>query len=298
MSQLVRKTPVLRPAALNGVALKLENLQRTGSFKLRGAVHRLAALSADERSRGVVTASAGNHGAGLALAGRELGIPVHVYVPELCPENKKTRIAGLGAHVEVSGPIYDEAKKAAVARAAERGETFVSAYDDDLIIEGNGASLGREILDQLPQLSQVICPIGGGGMIAGLGKELEPRGIRVTGAQPENNCAMYDSIRQGRALVEYDGKPTIAEGCEGAVVERTYQLAKQHVAEIGLVTEDQILDAVRFAYNELGLVLETSAAVALAVVLNDKVEMVGAQSCIVLSGGNIDPALLDEILAG
>ncbi len=295
---LVRRTPVVKPPALGGVALKLENLQRTGSFKLRGAVAKLATLSAEQRARGVVTASAGNHGAGLALAGRELGIPVFVYVPELCPDNKRARIAGLGATVEVAGGIYDAAKKYAIARAAERGEVFVSAYDDDDIIAGNGEGLGREILDQLPNLSQVICPIGGGGMIAGLGKHLEPKGIRVTGAQPENNCAMYDSLARGEALEEYHGKPTCAEGCEGAVVVRTYELAKRHVAEIGLVSEEQILDAVRFAYNELGLVVECSAAVAIAAVRHERVELVGDQACIVISGGNIDPSLLDEILAG
>ena len=288
---------MIRPAALGGVALKLENLQRTGSFKLRGAVAKLDSLSAEERSRGVVTASAGNHGAGLALAARQLGISVHVFVPELCPEIKKARIVALGAHVQVCGAIYDEAKLSALARAEQCGEIFVSAYDDDHIIAGNGESLGLEILDQLPNLRQVICPIGGGGMVGGLGNVLTPRGIVVTGAQPENNCAMYESLQQGVALVEYVGKPTIAEGCEGAVVVRTYELAKQHVAEIGLVSEDQIRDAVRYAYDELGQVIECSAAVALAAVLNDKIEMVGEQSCVVISGGNIEPALLDEILS-
>lgn len=279
-----------------GVALKLENLQRTGSFKLRGAVAKLASLTVRERRRGVVTASAGNHGAGLALAARELGVPAHVYVPELCPDVKRARIAGLGAVVEVFGANYDEAKKAAVARAEERGEIFVSAYDDDCIIAGNGESLARELQQQLPNLSQVICPVGGGGMIGGLGKVLAPQSIRVTGAQPENNCAMYESIQRGEALVEYDGKPTIAEGCEGAVVVRTYELANKYVAEIGLVSEDQIRAAVRFAYNELGFVIECSAAVALAAVINETIELVGEQACVVISGGNIEPSLLDEIL--
>jgi threonine dehydratase len=293
-SELVRNTPLIRHGHL---WLKLECLQRTGSFKLRGAVAKLSALTDEERGRGVVSSSAGNHGAGLALAARALGVTATVLVPEGTPQVKRDRIAAMGATVEIDGKNYDAAEANARARAAATGAVFVSPYDDEDVIEGNGCSLAREIVEQCPGVRRVVCPVGGGGLIGGIARTLGPRGISVVGVQPEANCAMHDSLEQGRALTEYEGGHTCAEGCEGAVAQRTYELVRDHADGVVLVSEDAIQSAVAYLYREVGVVAECSAAVAMAGVLARAVSPAGdGETVIVLTGGNIDPDELDRIL--
>jgi threonine dehydratase len=304
IDDLVTCTPLVRAQALDqllgppSLRLKLENRQRTGSFKLRGAVRKLAALAPDARARGVVAASAGNHGQGVALAGTRLGIAVTVFVPATVPEIKRALIRELGAHLVVEGALYDDAEAAARAHAAATGAVFVSPFDDELVIEGNGGTLADELLSQAPDLSMVVCPVGGGGLIGGLGRRLAPRGVRVVGVQPAANCAMHESLTQNRALVRYHGQPTLAEGCEGGVAERTYGLAREYVSEIVLVSEAAIRHAVAFAHRRLGQRLEPSGAVALAAFLQREIACAAAGATVcVLTGANIEPALLDEILA-
>ncbi|MCG8420627.1 MAG: pyridoxal-phosphate dependent enzyme [Proteobacteria bacterium] len=302
LAHVVRRTPLLAFAAVQArigrVSLKLENLQRTGSFKLRGAAYKLAGLSQDQRQRGVVAASAGNHGVGVALVGSRLGIATAVVVPETTPPVKRRNIESAGAEVVVDGATYDDAEAIARARASACGAVFVSPFDDDMIICGNGASLAAEIVDQDAGVSQVVCPVGGGGLISGLGMELAGRGIRVIGVQPENNCAMYESFERGRAVTVYRGQPTVAEGCEGPVAERTYRIARQHVDSIALVSEQAIRRAVAFCYRAAGIVVECTAAVALAGFMEGAVEPAATGSTVcILTGGNIEPDLLDEILA-
>lgn len=298
----IRTTPVVDVPAvrarIGAVALKLEGLQRTGSFKVRGAARKLASLTADERARGVVSASAGNHGAGVALAGARLRIPVTVVVPETAPAIKRQRIASLGAEVVVSGTHYDAAEAEARRRARAAGAVFVSPFDDPAVIEGNGGSLADELLGQVPDLARVVCPVGGGGLIGGLAARLAPRGVHVIGVQPEANCAMHASLQQGRALTAYEGEPTLAEGCEGAVAESTYALVRDHVDSIALVSEAAIRRAVAFCYRTAGVVAECSAAVAMAGFLEGAVRPAptGTTVC-VLTGSNIEPDLLDAILA-
>jgi threonine dehydratase len=291
---VVRRTPVVPWPGRDGLFLKLENLQRTGSFKLHGASLRLAALDDEERGRGVVAASAGNHGLGVALAGRALGITVEIVVPATSPAVKRAGIAALGATVLVGGPSYDDAEALARRRAAARGAVFISAFDDPLIIRGNGGLLGEEIAEQVPGLSQVVCPVGGGGLSGGLAAALCPRGVRIAGVQPEANCAMHDSLAQGRALTTYVGLPTLAEGCEGAVAESTYELCRGHGVTIALVSEAAIRRAMVQAYH-LGLVVEPSSAVALAGVLEGAVPAASG-TVVVVSGGNVEPDFLDEVL--
>jgi len=300
---LVRRTPVVRlpgsraDEAAGHIALKLESLQRTGSFKLRGAAAKLAGLSAEDRARGVVASSAGNHGAGLALAARELGSTAKVVIPEGTPATKRERIARLGAEVIVRGSGYDDAEVAARALAERDGSVFVSPFDDEVVIEGNGGSLADELREQVTDLRRVVCPVGGGGLIGGLARRLAPHGVSVFGAQPENNCAMHDSLAEGRALTVYEGKPTLAEGCEGAVSERTYALAAEFVDGIGLVSEAAIRRAVAYLYRVGGVVAECSAAVAMAAVLEGAVRPAPqGTTVVVVTGGNIDSDLLDEIL--
>ena len=300
--KLVRRTPLLRSPRLSDLAggevwLKYECLQRTGSFKLRGACRRLDAMSEDERAGGVIASSAGNHGLGIALACRHLSVWAEIVTPVTTPRVKRDAIAALGAEVSVWGASYDEAEKAARQRAAERGATFVSPFDDELVIRGNGVTLAEEIFGELPQIGQIVCPVGGGGLVGGLALALASRGVRILGVQPAGNCAMRRSLDLGRALVEYHGEPTIAEGCEGGVSERTYELARSHRVSVVVVDEDAIRHAMAFAYRELAVALEPSAAVALAGVLEHAVRpLPGAATVVVLSGGNVEPDLLDQVL--
>jgi threonine dehydratase len=300
---LIERTPVEFPIALEErmgfrVGLKMENLQATGSFKLRGAVRAVSALGEQERAAGVITASAGNHGCALAKAAAAAGIEATIVVPHGTPAVKRSKIEELGGHLLIDGENYDAAQAIARKMAEDTGKTFVSAYENDWVIEGNGGDLGRELLEQVPELSKVVVPVGGGGMIAGLARTLCPRGIEVLGVQPQQNCAMHDSIEQGRALTTYVGEPTIAEGCDGAVGERNYEIAAEHGVRCVLVSEAGIRKAVRIAHNELGTTVEASGAVALGGLFEGAVvaPMRGTM-VVVLSGGNIDPELLAEILA-
>jgi threonine dehydratase len=304
--RLARVTPLVPAPALGrrtgaDVWLKLENLQRTGSFKLRGAAARVAALAlqAGDRPRRVIAASAGNHGLGVALAARTFDIEATVLVSAQTPEFKRAGIAALGAKVEVAGATYDEAEAAARSRAeADPGLVFVSAFDDDHVIAGNGGLLAREILAQLPDVQSIVVPVGGGGLAGGIGVEVVPRGIKILGASPAANCAMRRSLDDGRAYTTYAGGPTLAEGLEGAVSERTFAMARDYFPDIALASELQIREAIVYAYRTLGILCEASAAPALAVLLDDAAPIRGRRTVVVVTGGNIEPDLLDQLLTG
>jgi threonine dehydratase len=305
--RLTRVTPLVPAPALGrrtgaDVWLKLENLQRTGSFKLRGAAARIAALAIAAGGKAgprVIAASAGNHGLGVALAARAFNVDATVLVSAQTPEVKRAGIAALGAKVEVGGATYDEAEAVARKRAEEDAElVFVSAFDDDHVIAGNGGLLAREILAQLPDVQAIVVPVGGGGLAGGIGVEVVPRGIKILGASPEANCAMRRSLDEGRAYTTYAGGPTLAEGLEGAVSERTFAMARDYFPDIALCTELQIREAIVYAYRTLGIVCEASAAPALAVLLDDASVIRGRRTVVVVSGGNIEPDLLDQLLTG
>jgi len=291
---LCRRTPLVFAAPLGGW-LKLESLQATGSFKLRGAAVKLARLGAEERARGVVAASAGNHGLGVALAARRMGLHATVVVPQLAVRAKVEGIERLGAEVLRTGASYDAAERFARKIAEEQGRVFVSPFDDDDVVDGNGGWLGRELREQRPTLARVIVPVGGGGLSGGLGRELGA-GVEVVGVEPRANCAMHDSLRDGRPHLVYAGGGTLCDGLEGAIADRTYQLARSYVRQIALVDEEQVLRAVAFAYRVLGLVVEPSASVGIAAVRAGVVPADG-ETAIIVTGSNVDPEILDRALA-
>jgi threonine dehydratase len=292
----VRKTPLVFAPPLN-CWLKLESLQATGSFKLRGAALKLSRMSESERARGVVTASAGNHGQGVALAASRLGVRATVVVPTMCPQVKRDGMTRYGAEVIVDGAGYDESHQIALALAAARGVPYVSAYDDDDVIAGNGEWLGRELAEQHAGLSRVIVPVGGGGLVAGLLRAFAVAGsVEVVGVQPRVNCAMHESLAQDRALVDYRGGDTICEGLEGATAQRTFDIARAHNLRIALVDDDETLAAIGFAWRALGVVVEPSAAVGIAAARAGRVAT-DEDTVIVVTGGNIEPSLLDRAIA-
>jgi threonine dehydratase len=244
------------------------------------------------------SASAGNHGAGIALACRRAGVRCTVLVPASAPAVKKASIAALGAELRVEEADYDQVDAIARSLAAERGARFVSPFDDDDVIAGNGGTLAAELRSQVPDLARVVVPNGGGGLAAGLAAALAPAGIAVVGVQPESNCAMHDSLAQGRALVEYAGGATLADALAGAICARTYDICARRLDSIALVSEADIRAAVAYLYREVGTIAEPSGAVAVAGFLAGAVVPAPAGTTVaIISGGNIDADLLDDILA-
>jgi threonine dehydratase len=293
---LCRRTPLLWAPPL-GCFLKLESMQRTGSVKLRGAAVKLGRMSPMDRSAGVITASAGNHGLAMSCAGQRLGVAVRVVMPDTAPRCKREGISSFGGEIVRHGHTYDDAEKMGRRLAALRDSLFVSSFDDSDVIDGNGAWLGREIVEQCPKLKRVIVPIGGGGTAAGLAAELCPEGIEVIGVSPMVHCAMAESCQLGRALTEYTGQRTICEELEGGVGWRSYRTVKRYIENILLVREEEVIDAVVYSYRKLGLIIEPSAAVVVAAARDGKLAL-DDTSVLVITGGNIDSDVLHRWLGG
>jgi threonine dehydratase len=296
---LVRETP-LQPSALpigthSDVLLKLECWQRTGSFKLRGALNAVLSLSDAERSRGLVTASAGNHGQAVALAAQQTGAGAVVFVPHDAPAVKQERIRAFGAELRTDAADYDDAERLAEAYAGETGGIFVHAFSDPAVIAGQG-TLGLELLDVCSDFTEILVPVGGGGLITGIGVLLKTAlpDVRVIGVQSTETRAMYEAFRAGRA-VDVPIPPTLADGLAGCTDEATYRRARDVVDEMVLVTEPELENAIRLLFRHDGVVAEGAGAVTAAALLSGRVRLRGR--CVaVISGGNIDGRRLAGIL--
>jgi threonine dehydratase len=295
------RTPLERSAWLSkhaghDVYLKLECWQRTRSFKARGAYNALAALPAELRERGLVTASAGNHGQAVALAASVIGARAIVFVPATAPEVKKERIRSFGAELRDHEPDYDSAEAAAEQFARAQGMTFVHAYSDPAVVAGQG-TIGLEILDDLPSVQCVIVPVGGGGIISGMGLVLKnaASAVLVLGVQSDKTTAMYDAFQAGRT-VDSPIPPTLADGLAGKTDEISYQRAQCVIDQLLLVDESGIAPAIRGLYRYDGIVAEGAGAVGVAALLQNRVALQGP-TVLVVTGGNIDAARLSGILS-
>ena len=306
VARVIQHTPVEPSRFLTNVLgsevlLKCENLQRTGSYKLRGAYFRMSNLTAEERAKGVVAASAGNHAQGVALAARELGIHATIFMPfgVALPKLEATR--EYGAEVVLEGNIFNESLKAALARAEETGATFLPPFDHADVVTGQG-TLGLEILEEIPDVDTVIVPIGGGGLISGLSSAIKQkaatlgRTIRIIGVQAENAAAYPPSLAAGER-VRVDVHPTIADGIAVAIPGvLNFDIIKGAVDEVITVTEDDTAKALLMLLERAKLVVEPAGAVGVAAILAGKVRNSG-KTVAVLSGGNIDPLLMQRIVA-
>lgn len=296
----VKRTPLIPSewlTALHGspVFLKCENLQYTGSFKIRGPFVKLADPAV--RRRGVVASSAGNHGAGLARAAKELGVRCVVVVPRSVPRVKAQKIRRFGAKLVVSPyDDYDSTEEYARERAG-RAE-FVSPFDDPEIIAGNGGTLGLEIAGDFPDLEAVVAPCGGGGLCVGLGVAMRMAAPQaaVYGVNSEASPGMWSSRRDGVAHLRILSKPTIAEGIEGGVSETTFQLGREFISDMFQVSEAAITAAVAELYWRHQLVVEGAGAVGVAAVMEGLVPKGKRGIAVLVSGGNIDPRRLIGIL--
>jgi threonine dehydratase len=297
----IRRTPTEKSDALSGLAgrevyLKLENLQKTGSFKIRGGLNALMRKDERERANGVVTASAGNHGQGVAFAAKLLGIPACVVLPIGVPLAKLTAIQRTGAETVLTGESYDEAHAAALEIARDRKRSYVHAFDDDDVIAGQG-TLALELLDDVPDLDVLVVPVGGGGLISGIalaasGRKTRPR---IIGVQAAGASAFADSFKSGK-LVEHP-VATIADGIAVArPAVRTLSIVKRYVDDVLTVTDEAIARTIVVLLERTKLLAEGAGAAALAAVLELDGRISGKKVGVVISGGNIDPNLLGKAL--
>ena len=280
------------------VWLKLECEQATGSFKIRGATNALLLLSAAERARGVVTASAGNHGLGIASAAKALGINATVFVPRGAPAVKRDRIAQLGATIDATAHGYDAAEIAARAFALKSGATFVSPCSGRAVLAGQG-TIALEMLGELPSLETVILSVGGGGLAGGVGGLLrvEASTAQIVGAQSERTNAMALALASGRPT-DIPDLPTLADGLAGLVDAEMLAQGQAALDEVAVVTEEDIENAIAYLWIEEGHKVEGAGAAGVAALLSGKVRTLRFPVAVVVSGGNIDAAKIEEILDG
>ena len=299
------KTPCAESIPLSEITgarifCKLDNFQRTGSFKERGARNALLRLTAAQRKIGVVAASAGNHALGLAYHGKLLGIPVTVVMPDYAPLIKITTSQRLGAHVIVQGRDFVEARTLADELSAKHGFKYIHGFDHPDIIAGQG-TMGLEILQQVPDVDAIVCPIGGGGLIAGLSlavKSLQPK-VRVIGVESEATRNFAAALKKGAPVLQ-PRRPTLADGLATLTVgTNAFALARQHVDEVVGVSEDSIALAILRMVELEKTVVEGAAATSLAAMMSGKLpKLAGKKVVLVIGGGNIDPAVLSRIIEG
>lgn len=300
LKKVVRKTDVLYAPKLKPGAelyLKTENLQVTGSFKVRGAYYKMSQLTEEEKRRGVVACSAGNHAQGVALAACENGIKAVICLPDGAPISKVEATKSYGAEICLVEGVYDDAYQKALQLRDEEGYTFIHPFNDADVIAGQG-TIALELSEQVPDMEAIIVPIGGGGLISGIAytvKSLNPQ-IRVIGVQASGAPSMLNSIHDAH-IERLDNVLTIADGI--AVKEPgslTYDLCTKYVDEIVTVTDDEISAAILALMEQHKLVTEGAGAVAVAAAMFDKVDLKGKKTVCLLSGGNIDVTILSRVI--
>lgn len=295
----VEFSPALSEIAGASVSLKLESAQLTGSFKIRGAWFALSRLGAEDRRRGVVTCSAGNHGKGVAHVARELGISAEIHVPKGVDESKYQGMLALGATVvrsELDG--FDETEQLARAAAASSGRPYLTAFDDNLILAANGGTLAAEVLEDEPAARNFLLPVGGAGLAGGFAyyaKTLLPD-CRIVGCQHALSPALALSLERGEAVTRLPPVETTAGGLEGGIGRTGFEVLKSRLDGVALLSEDEIFAAVRFLLDRHQTLVEPSAAVTVAAILTGRAGRLDAPTVAVVSGRNVAGVTLRRIL--
>lgn len=301
LQDVARHPKLVGPTTLSPdcqVYLKPENLQHTGSFKLRGAYYKISQLSDEEKARGVIACSAGNHAQGVALGAKHNGIKAIICLPAGAPISKIEATKALGAEVCLVPGVYDDAYQKAIELRDEKGYTFVHPFDDPLVIAGQG-TIGLEIIEEMPDVEAIVVPVGGGGLISGLAfavKTLRPD-IKVYGVQAEGAPSMELSVKKGEAI-RLDSVSTIADGI--AVKEpgvNTLAMCRKYVDEIVTVSDDEISAAILALIEKQKLVAEGAGATPVAAVMAGKLPVEGKKVVCLVSGGNIDVTILNRVIA-
>lgn len=300
LKRIIRRTDLVHAPKINpecDVYLKPECLQKTGSFKLRGAYYKISQLSEEEKKRGVIACSAGNHAQGVALGATEMGIKSLICLPEGAPISKVEATKRLGAEVRLVPGVYDDAYAEALRLRDEHGYTFIHPFDDENVIAGQG-SIGLELLDQLPDVEAVVVPVGGGGLLSGIAfaiKSLNPD-VKVYGVQAQGAASMVRSLADHRQET-LESVSTIADGIAvkqpGKI---TFETCERYVDEIVTVSEDEICAAILHLIESEKMVAEGAGAASVAAVMFNRVPVKGKKTICVVSGGNIDVTILNRVI--
>lgn len=300
LKNIARRTDLIHAQNIiedNDIYLKVENLQKTGSFKLRGASYKIANLSQEAKSKGVIACSAGNHAQGVALASQKNNIKATIFIPATAPISKVEATRKFGAEIKLIDGVYDDAYKAAVEYQKETNGTFVHPFDDEDVIAGQG-TIGLEILEQLPDVDAVIVPIGGGGLISGVAyaiKQVKPE-CKVYGVQAQGAGSMYQSLLNHKVLE----LPVVHTFADGTAVKRpgelTFDICSKYVDEVVTVTDDEIASAILTLMERQKLVAEGAGALSVAAAMFNKLPIEGKKTVCVISGGNIDVNILSRVI--
>lgn len=303
LQHLTRKTPLITSPQLSqrtgcNVHLKLENLQETGSFKVRGAVNKLGSLTSEEKRRGVIAFSTGNHGRAVAYVASQMNIRAVICLSNRVPQYRVDVMKALGAEVVRYGQSQDEAYVRALELEKEEGLTMVNPFDDPDIIAGQG-TIALEILEELPEVDTVIVPLSGGGLISGiaLAVKIANPNIRVIGVSMDVAPAMYHCIKAGKPI-EIEEKDSLADALLGGIGldnQYTFPMVRDLVDDIILVSEEEIAAGMFYAFDTHRLVVEGAGAVGISALINNKISRIGNTTAVVVSGGNVDVSLLVKI---
>lgn len=300
LKNVARKTDLIKATKLSDTCelyLKTENLQETGSFKLRGAYYKISQLTDEEKARGIIACSAGNHAQGVAMAAARNGIKAMICMPDGAPLSKIEATKQMGAEICLVKGVYDDAYAKALQLQEETGATFIHPFDDELVIAGQG-TIGLEILDELEELDAVVVPIGGGGLISGIAfaiKHLNPD-IKIYGVQAAGAASMFESRKAGTPVM-LDSAATFADGIAVKQPgENTFRIIDEYVDDIVTVTEDEIAASILALIEKQKVIAEGAGAVAVTAVMFDKLPIRGKKVACVVSGGNIDVNILSRVI--
>jgi len=305
IAPFIKRTPCRLSAALSELVggdahLKMENLQETGSFKLRGVINKVLSLTADQSNRLLVAASTGNHGMAFAHAVKLFGLQGRLFIPRTVSQVKVDLLRGSGIPFEMVGENCIEAEQHAHEFASTGGHVWVSPYNDLEVVCGQG-TVGFELTRQLEDIDAVLVPVGGGGLISGIAAYLKAYAptIRVIGCQPRNSCVMFQSLEAGK-IVEAEEKPTISDGTAGGIEEGsvTFDLCRRFVDDFVLLGETEIERAICFLYRNEATAVEGAAALTTAAVMNDRERFAGRRVVAVVSGSRLDPTVLGRLGCG
>ncbi len=300
LSEVARKTDLILSKNLsedNEIYLKSENLQLTGSFKLRGAYYKISKLSKEQKDKGIIACSAGNHAQGVALSAQKNNIKASIFIPATAPISKVEATRKYGADIKLIDGVYDDAYKAACEFQKETGGTFIHPFDDEEVIAGQG-TIGLELIQQLPDVNSVIVPIGGGGLISGIAftiKHLKPS-CKVYGVQAQGAGSMYQSFLNKKVLE----LPVVHTFADGTAVKRpgdlTFEFCQKYVDDIVTVTDDEIASAILSLMERQKLVAEGAGALSVAAAMFEKVPVKNKKTACIVSGGNIDVNILSRVI--
>jgi len=293
-----KPAPAISESVDGEVFLKLENLQHSGSFKLRGVINKILSLSEEDSQKLLVAASTGNHGAAFAHALQLFVLRGKLFMPKTSAAVKVENMRSTGIPFELVGEDCVEAEAQAAAFARDNGHVWISPYNDAEVVDGQG-TVAVELMEQLEDIDAVLAPVGGGGLISGVAgylKAVDPS-IEVIGCQPVNSCVMYESIKAGEIL-DIESLPTISDGTAGGIESEsmTFELCRRHVDDFILLEEAEIIAAMRFLHEEEGVTIEGAAALSTAAVLKERTRFASRRIALIVSGGRVDETTMTEVL--